>query len=75
MTFSDILGAAPVGSHWRHEATGGEYVVTGHCRIETTLELAVPYVGQPDGLPWARGAGQFLDGRFVRIDVDAERQA
>ena len=55
-----------IGSVWRHRK-GGEYVVTGECRIEATREKAVLYVELGGGDVWARPVTEFMDGRFERI--------
>jgi hypothetical protein len=52
---SDDLISPNIGSIWRHYK-GGEYRVTGWCRIEATNEVGVLYVPMSDlkYLPWCR---------------------
>lgn len=61
--------SVPVASAWRHQRTGGVYIVMGYCRIEATARPAVLYAsvkGDTD-MPWARDAEEFTDGRFRRV--------
>ncbi len=55
------------GSVWRHEKSGGFYVVLGQCRIEATNTPAVRYMPVDGGTEWVRPEDEFMDGRFVRI--------
>lgn len=67
MTDASIKFQVPVGSRWRHLRTGGYYIVTGLAMSEGDLTMLVCYrnvKSDPDTVPWARPAEQFLDGRF-----------
>jgi hypothetical protein len=59
----------PIGSLWRHEKTGGTYVVLGFAMIEATWKIGVVYL-PVDGhaaLPIVRDHAEFMDGRFTSI--------
>lgn len=58
----------PVSTLWRHQKTGGVYVICGECQIEATNEPAVLYSSvQIEGPLWCRPKTEFLDGRFIRL--------
>jgi hypothetical protein len=60
----------PISTLWRHRKTGGVYVISGFCQIEATNELGVLYSSvQTEGPLWCRPLAEFIDGRFVRLDV------
>lgn len=58
----------PIGSLWRHEKTGGTYVVLGFAMIEATWRIGVAYL-PVDGpaMPIVRDHAEFMDGRFTSI--------
>lgn len=65
---SKAVAIAPWGSRWKHLKTGNIYVVTGHCFLEATAAPAIIYTleGKNGDQVWARDAGEFIDGRFLR---------
>ena len=69
------LGGDPDGyisTVWRHEKSGGVYVIVGSCQLEATNEPAYLYkaVHTVDTAPiWARSCAEFLDGLFTQLVV------
>ncbi|MEX5515688.1 hypothetical protein [Pseudophaeobacter sp. 1A09344] len=63
---AQVNAAAPMGSRWLHLKSGVEYAVHGHCFLEASATPAILYASTTDGENpiWARGADEFLDGRF-----------
>ena len=61
--------SAPYGSLWRHLKTATDYMVVGHCFLETDASPATLYahIGEGEHPIWARAASEFLDGRFERL--------
>lgn len=63
--------AVEVGSRWRHNKCGSEYVVIGTGRLQATgpldCEPVVIYRAH-DGACWVRPVSEFLDGRFTMLD-------
>lgn len=57
------------GSIWRHDKTGGHYVVLGGCRLEVDGEPAVLYEPAGGGTRWVRPESEFMDGRFQPVDL------
>jgi hypothetical protein len=58
-----------IGTLWRHEKTGGTYVVIGFAMIEATWKIGVVYLPL-DGrgsMPIVRDHAEFMDGRFTSI--------
>lgn len=55
------------GSVWRHKKRGTEYKVLTLAIRETDGHPLVIYQCLKDGRTWAREAGLFTDGRFVKI--------
>lgn len=63
----------PVHSLWLHLKTSHSYVIVGHCILEATGEPGILYsdvTGNKD--VWARAREEFLDGRFVPINIGME---
>jgi hypothetical protein len=70
-----LAEAVPHLSLWRHRK-GGEYRVVGYCTLEETVEAAVLYKRRDGtGAMWARRGSEFLDGRFERFYLGAEKEA
>jgi hypothetical protein len=64
--------APPVGSEWTHAKTGKRYTVVRLSILEATLEPAVTYRAQYDGVEWTRTLATFR--QLVNIDgVDMPR--
>jgi len=61
---------APPGSQWRHEKTGGLYMIASVALVEATLEIVVVYrsLNEEHVLTFTRPIREFLDGRFTNID-------
>lgn len=75
------IGESPVRAlqTWRHNGTGGTYVIVAVGLDEPTLEPAVTYV-DADGVVWTRQLAVFLgekDGkpRFTQLDDDDKPRA
>ena len=60
------------GTVWKHLKTGQMFSIVGKCRIESDWSEGVLYA-RTDGVnvePIARSKNEFLDGRFVRLDIN-----
>lgn len=55
---------------WRHKKTGNLYMILGMCIIEEMHTEAFRYVCLHDSqIEWIRPVGEFLDGRFERVEL------
>ena len=62
--------SVPISTLWRHLKTDGVYVIRGECQIEATNETGILYSSvQTDGPLWCRPKSEFLDGRFIRLNI------
>jgi hypothetical protein len=69
--FADLHIRGPrAESKWEHAKTGKVYVVRGLALRESDLAPLVVYSAAGDFFSrwWVRPLGEFLDGRFVRLD-------
>jgi hypothetical protein len=62
--------ATAKGQVWKHLKSGGIYSIVGHCQLEATNRPAVLYASvSGDGRTWARDEEEFMDGRFIKLDI------
>ena len=63
---------------WRHEKSGGTYTEVGRAKVQASVrsigenDTVVVYQGK-DGRLWAREECEFSDGRFIRVERQAEQ--
>jgi hypothetical protein len=66
-----------VPARFRHRARGSEYEIVGHATLQASTgpisegATIVIYRGE-DGASWSRELGEFMDGRFQRIERTAD---
>lgn len=59
---------------WKHQKSGGDYVVVGQFRWEETNTPAILYRALYDGRVWGRALEVFMDGRFVNVSEQQRRE-
>lgn len=64
----------PVNSRWKHLKTGGVYWVQALAIQEASGAIMVVYRQCDIGTPWVRPLSEFLDGRFVRVGLQANQK-
>ena len=65
--------SSELGKLWKHKKTGGIYSVVGDCQIEATNIPGVLYRSTEGGNLWCRPRYEFLDGRFVPIEIETTK--
>lgn len=72
----DLQRTVSAGDYWRHVRSGRTYRVTTLALREADLAPCVVYAQLGDALRinWTRPAKEFLDGRFIRLDMGEEER-